>query len=382
VSQSSPATGTLTWTGTTLDWTVHVGVSHYEAEADTSPSFNSPAFRTVSNTYINSTNGNADTQWYLNDLYFGTTYYWRVRARNTVDTCTWSPTWSFTTSDAVSLTAPSDQLLSVSTAGTILNWAPHVGIAQYQAQWDTVNLFNTALLQSVNKTYINSTNGNSDTEHPTGAMLPQQIYFWRVRAINAVDTSAWTTRSFSTGNTPIVLPITPTLISPPNASIVTSLNVDLEWSQVAGAGGYEYMISTLPDLSNAIPLLTGGTSLSYGPMTVGTTYYWRVRSLQGGNASNWTPIWSFTYDPSTGLSQGPENSFQVYPNPTSDRITIRMPASEPAQLLLIDAAGRTVRTLTVSGVGGTMDLTGLPSGGYWLRMVTTAGIRSVAVMKH
>ena len=382
VTQTSPATGTETWTGTTLEWGVHVGVSFYEAQVDTSAGFSSPAFRSVSNAYINSTGGNFDTRWAISDLYFGKTYYWRVRARNTVDTCAWSPVWTFNTRDFVTLTAPSDGLLNVSTAGISLDWSPHPIVAQYQVQWDIVNLFNSAFLQIQNTTYINNTDGNADTQQATGALLPQQVYFWRVRAINAVDTSAWTTRSFSTGNTPIVLPSAPALIAPANASTVITATIDLVWSAVPDVGGYEYQISTLPDLSNAIPLLTGGTQVPYGPMTVGTTYYWRARSLQAGNASDWSVIWSFTYDPSTGLSSGSKAAFMLYPNPTADRITVRLPTDGTGEIILIDANGRIACATRATGPVVMMDLADLPSGVYWLRVSGARFARSVAVVKQ
>jgi hypothetical protein len=325
---------------------------------------------------------NADTQWSGDDLYFGKTYHWRVRARNAVDTSAWSTVWTFATRDIVTLVSPTDLALNQNVGGVTLDWSAHIGVDLYQLQLDTVNQFNTQFLVSVPLAYINSNSGNGDTQYNTGALLTQQVYFWRVRAINAVDTSAWTARSFSTGNTPIVLPSAPTLIAPANASIVGTANIDLVWSAVPSVGGYEYEISTLPDLSNAIPLLAGGTQVPYGPMTVGTTYYWRARSLQAGNASDWSAIWSFTYDPSTGLSSASEAAFMVYPNPTADRITFVLPAEATGEVILIDATGRIALATQKTGPVVTMDLTDLPSGAYWLRVPGARSVLSVAVMKQ
>ena len=200
VTLVAPTTASSDWTGVLLDWAAHTGVSFYDVQADTVTTFNSPALTTASKTYINSSSVNTDTEHSLNNLYFGKTYYWRVRARNTVDTSLWSTTWTFNTRDYVTLLSPTNGQINVNIAGTTLDWAAHTGIAVYQMQKDTTYRFNSPLLVTTNQTYINSSSANIDTQFPTGALLLNQIYYWRVRAINLVDTSAWTTFLYSTGS--------------------------------------------------------------------------------------------------------------------------------------------------------------------------------------
>jgi len=86
VTLASPSSGSGTWTGVTLDWNAHTGVSFYDMQADTSLLFNSPALKEATKAYINSSSGNSDTEHFLNHIYFGTKYFWRVRVRNAVDT--------------------------------------------------------------------------------------------------------------------------------------------------------------------------------------------------------------------------------------------------------------------------------------------------------
>jgi len=229
VSLSSPLTGSNNWTGVTLDWQAHPSVKFYDVEADTNNAFNSPAFVSASKTYINSNSSNTDTDQTFGNLYFGKTYYWRVRARNMVDTTAWS-TDTFKTVDYVTLVSPNNGQINVSATGVTLDWTSHPGIGIYQFEMDTVNLFNSTFLIKVDKNYINSNSSNTDTQYSTGILRLNQVYFWRVRAINSLDTSAWTTRVYSTGS--CVPPAQPVAIQgnttvckeTSNAYIITAVN--------------------------------------------------------------------------------------------------------------------------------------------------------------
>jgi len=290
VTQSSPTSGTDQWTGCTINWAPHSGVSYYDWQADTSASFTSSAFRSGSNTYINSTDGNNDTQTYLYDIYFGKTYYWRVRARNAVDTCSWSTVWTINTRNYVNLSYPADAALNMSLNPT-LNWAPHSGVTYYQMQIDVSNLFNTANFLEVIKNYVNSTDGNSDTQQGLTGLTANTVYFWRVRAINGVDTSAWTQRWFSTGNAPVVLPPSPT-VAAGNCGLTNQpfSGVTLNWTGTGTANSYQLEITNSSLAFSGNPTVTGLTSTTYstGALPQGSNYCWRVRAVEGTLASDWS----------------------------------------------------------------------------------------------
>jgi hypothetical protein len=132
-------------------------------------------------------------------LFFGQSYYWRVRARNNIDTSVWTVK-NFETIDYVQLSTPADGSLNVSISGITLDWNAHPTVNSYHFQFDTVSTFNSTFLIDQNIAYINSSNVNADTKYLTGALIANKLYYWKVRAINAVDTSTWTIRYFSTGN--------------------------------------------------------------------------------------------------------------------------------------------------------------------------------------
>jgi hypothetical protein len=297
VSLYSPSNGSTAWAGLELDWYSHYGVDYYDMEADTSLQFNSPAKRANSKAYINSSSSNSDTEQWLEDLYFGATYYWRVRARNAVDTSAWSEIRNYTTRNYVNLSYPSDGALNVSSGGVTLDWYSHTGINIYQLQFDTTNLFNSVHLVQSNKNYINNSSSNNDTRHSTGALLPNTIYVWRVRVVNLVDTSAWTTRSFSTGSNPIVFPDIPELIAPENFAVDQSLNPILNWSDALAAESYFIEYDVSPGFSSPISLSADLSEIQIFNLSLSETYFWRVRSFKSGLVSDWSMVWQF----STGL---------------------------------------------------------------------------------
>jgi hypothetical protein len=295
VNLTSPADGATIWTGNTFDWYAHTGVDAYDLEVDTLTSFASGALRTATTAYINSSSSNTDTQITFADLYFGKAYKWRVRASNAIDTTAWSEMRTAYTADYVNLVSPADQAINVSSAGVTLNWNAHTLVDYYQVQWDTTNLFNSPLLQTNLETYINSSSSNVDTDHPTGALLPNQVYFWRVRAINAVDTSEWTIRVFSTGSF-IPNPGVPTLITPSNLATFVPTNPTFSWSATGNIQGYELQYGVNPNLLGATQITGTASSYSASGLLVDTTYYWRVRSYYGGTYSDWSSKWSFSTD--------------------------------------------------------------------------------------
>ncbi len=291
VTLSSPSEGAETWTGLEFNWNSHYGVDFYEIQVDTTTNFNSTALITDIEAYTNTSSSNDDTEEYLNNLYFGETYYWRVRALNAVDTSAWTMR-TIQTRDYVTLSSPSNMAVNQSNSGVNLNWNSHYGVTHYELEWDTTNLYNSTQLHNLLETYINSSSSNSDTYQSSGTLLVNQNYFWRVRAINTNDTSAWTARVFSTGAS-ITLPQEPSLISPANLSSTLLTDVDFSWNNASNAANYELQYSIDPTFTTAVTNTTTSTNLSVNGLDINEQYYWKVRSITGGYCSDWSVVWSF-----------------------------------------------------------------------------------------
>jgi Secretion system C-terminal sorting domain len=174
-----------------LDWTPLSGLTFYDYQWDTTNSFNSPLL-----TFSSIASGTSQIT--TSNLRFGTTYYWRIRARHTTDTSLWSAIRSFTTTDQIFLTAPLNGATNVS-ANPILDWSPLSGILNYQYQIDTVITFTNPTSGIV---------GSGSSQATVTGLLSQKIYYWRVRAWHAADTTNWSTiRYFGVGLNSIVAPL-------------------------------------------------------------------------------------------------------------------------------------------------------------------------------
>jgi len=83
----------------------------------------------------------------------------------------------------------------------------------------------------------------------------------------------------------------PRLLFPENGKFADSVTPTFRWLSVGGAKQYEVFWSPDPNLSSGhsmVSTATEGTIPPNRPLTIGLTYYWRVR---GGNEAGWGP-WS------------------------------------------------------------------------------------------
>ncbi len=294
VALNSPANNGSVFTGTTINWNSHSGIDFYEYQVDTTETFDSEVLIEGLEAYINSSSSNDDTDEYINDLYFGKTYYWRVRAINAVDTSEWETVRVFYTVDYVSLYTPANETLNINTSGTNLDWGSHYGVSFYDLEIDKTNQFNSPDLQEITKAYINSSSSNSDTYQHTGILDENTIYFWRVRAINAIDSSAWTTRWFSTGNAPLNLPETPILTSPTNNTTYLPTSFTFDWQDANNTSSYILQYADNNQFISAIQETSAVSEFAVSGLDENITYYWRVYSSDGTNISNWSDVWSFS----------------------------------------------------------------------------------------
>jgi hypothetical protein len=260
-----------------LDWNVVSGITGYNYQYDTSPTFNSPNL-------FNGTLG-ATSQVTLANLQFNTTYYWRVRAIKTtapIDSSLWSGAFAFTTINTITNLAPADGAINQE-ANVLLDWTAFSGITGYLYQYDTSPTFNSPNL-------FNGIIG-ATSQVASANLLFNTTYYWRVRAYHATDTSAYgPVWSFTTINAI-------TNLSPANGAINQETNVTLDWTAFSGITGYLYQYDTSPSFNspNLFNGIIGATSqVASANLLFNTTYYWRVRAYHAADTSAYGPVWSFT----------------------------------------------------------------------------------------
>lgn len=280
----SPADGKLhQMPDVLMDWNAVSGIGQvsYELQVDTSDQFPDPhIFETTT------------TSQPASELYFGTTYYWRVRATDDLGTSDWSEVFSYNTFDEVLLQSPGDgdegEMPNVelkwkkqASQGVIIS-----GITHYTFQISLDTLFTDPVMtKSVN---FNSFATTEPFHYGNASMLHFDTeYFWRVSARHALDTTEWSeVRSFTT----LVMP---ELSSPEDNATEQMLDVPLEWGLITGVFGYMYEVSKDPNFT--LPAMTVVDTNIVIPelLEFGETYYWRVLTFHNADTSDWSDAWSF-----------------------------------------------------------------------------------------
>ena len=144
-------------------------------------------------------------------------------------------------------------------------------------------------------------------------------YYWRVKAYSEIDSSVFSnTFKFTTQGR--LMP--PSLSSPTNNATGVSINPTFTWNSATNAEKYVLQISKSVTFSNLVVNDTiTGTSRAIQVALDGTTnYYWRMMSLNEGQASEWANYRIFTTEyiglPVPSLTSPSDLATSVAINPT------------------------------------------------------------------
>ncbi len=318
-------TQSLIWSNLIAGKTI-TGVKYYDIQADTSQNFNSPQLHSGTVAAIK-------FYFKVSNLRFGTKYYWRVRARHGLGTSQWAVIFNFTVAKTIVPLLPAnnavDQMLNAK-----LTWKAIKGLLGYEYQLATDTSFTSVI---------------SGSEVDTNFVISQFTmfggkYYWRVRGRDISDTMRWSARvAFTTINMV-------KLVSPPNSATGTAIKPIMRWTKQTGIVKYQMQVDVNQDFSAPLLDVKLADTLSQytmtKKMTYSTRYYWRMRALSDSDlpdTSNWSDAWSFTTLASTGISENGVLTSNIYPNPASSRVYVKLDVDEPLklQVAVIDLLGST-----------------------------------------
>jgi photosystem II stability/assembly factor-like uncharacterized protein len=297
----------------------------------------------------------------LNDMLFGTKYFWRVRAKHPSDISDWSAARSFKTVATVTLDKPNDGSTDEN-LDVLLKWKKASDNVVYEAEIDEDPNFSLPVSLSTEAIEINAM-----------GLKFGILYNWRVRAMHSLDTSAWSTAwKFTTS-------CTITLTDPANGATDIKTTPILQWDPFTGIEQYNVQVDK--NNSFAVPVLNdiiAATSSSYSVPVVlekNTQYFWRVRAVNGLDTSCWSPTWAFTTIPPVGIDEpGNDLQFSVYPNPVVNQLWIEVskPGNDPVRVTIHDILGKTLveQDMRFTNVIKTnsLDLSNMANGIYMIRL--------------
>ncbi|MDP2237463.1 MAG: T9SS type A sorting domain-containing protein [Bacteroidales bacterium] len=162
---------------TLVKWTSHTGIVRYTVQLAMNPNFIDPF------TYESFV-----PEYRFIGLIYGQDYYWRVMARHGGGASPWSPVFKFTTSNTVNLIAPANNATNLM-RNPRFSWSEIRGTQKYLLQFCTENTFTCPNDRIVTNSFYQI----------MYLLNPDTDYYWRVRAIQGLDSTNWSqVRKFTT----------------------------------------------------------------------------------------------------------------------------------------------------------------------------------------
>jgi M6 family metalloprotease-like protein len=240
---------------------------------------------------------------------------------------------------------PLDQTVNAPTNPTF-SWSAVPGAESY-------NLM-VALDANFESTIINLLDLNQNT-YTYNNLMPYTTYYWHVAAFSMVGMTEYCpAQMFTTGNISII-PVVPTLVSPPSSATNQPRNVLLRWNAANYAQFYHYQLS-LNSYFTSIVLeqdSLNALQIRLDALEPNTRYYWRVRSGNPAGYSSFSAIRNFVTGDFFTANEDEVNVqttalLQNYPNPfnLSTRIGFQLKdINQPAKLTVFNIRGQVVKVL-------------------------------------
>ncbi|MGY4532098.1 Ca2+-binding RTX toxin-like protein [Pseudomonas sp. TE3786] len=261
---------------------------------------------------------------------------------------------------------------------------------QYRIQLDTNERFDSGAV--LDSDWFAAAQGTVQWTVPQ-TLSENRHYFWRVRASDGEQESAWVTGSYKVNQHPEA-PATPTISNPTSGAWVEVRNPRLEVHPAVDPDGdalsYEFSLHTP---SGAEPLATQvvselGWTPSF-PLQDNSSYRWRVRTVDPtGLTSPWSD-WQTFFVNENGVDDAPGLSF-VLPNTdqtlTGGSVSIQWTDQDPDSAATIDlyANGQVIASGLAEDPDGDADqfvwsLAGMQPGTYRISAVIRDASSSVTV---
>lgn len=338
-------------------WEAITGITAFDMQFDVVNTFDSPE------SHIQTAAGNL-AQIPAADLFFGTHYFLRIRARHAVDTSEWSLVRGFSIVDVLTLKKPVNNATNL-TPDVEFEWNRIDGINNYNCYISTDPLFaqfdTYIVAKNLTKTIPDTLNFGTQ-------------YYWKLAAIHNHDTLISEQRSFSVIDKA-------ELSLPANNATNVELGPFLKWNKISGVLSYKLQLASNAAMNNALNYsipATIGVGLEQfkvpnNQLDSASTYYWRVQAISSRDTSAWSNTWNFRCV-ALGIDNPAQfnNGIKMYPIPAVNAVNIQLNSSFSGKVVvsLYDLLGKARIEREVQIVNGAIrdfQLGLLPDGIYMLR---------------
>jgi cyclophilin family peptidyl-prolyl cis-trans isomerase len=165
------------------------------------------------------------------------------------------------------------------------------------------------------------------------------------------------------------VPNSPLLNTPTTGTIVTGTSRLLKWFSVSDAIYYHLDVSTdsnFTTLFKSIDIAAIANNVS--GLSPNTTYYWRVRTNNGGHWSANSSAWNFNTSSGVGIEPYLEpEKINVYPNPSEGQFTFAG-LENKSTIMIFGLSGECIYSKISAGTTETIDLSGIAKGFYFYKI--------------
>ncbi len=349
---------------------VSVPTSFYWSNTSASRSFRFQLFSTFPQNHLILDTNLLTTSFQIDSLEKNSTYFWRIRSYDFLDSSDYSDTSFFTTTiepSAPVLVSPSNNALKIA-INSVLKWNTVSNATVYRIKLMHDSLGTDMIIDTVSPNVTLNVYG----------LEKNSRYYWQVFAKNIFGETASEVWSFITAERE---PDPVSLAGPTDGDTVRQSTVDLVWfKSPQNAHLYYIEISTKEDMSGSAMDSVTDTSKTFQVSGSFDTYkyYWRVRAVNGAGLGEWSEVQSFYVKvPGSAVSTVNLHSNNLRFFSVNNTIRYSLPAAGFVTIKLFDLNGRTVKTLVNAHQNaGTFShsLNGMAKGTYLLR--TRAGTYS------
>lgn len=300
------------------------------------------------------------------DLEYGATYYWKVKAVFGETESDWSDIWSFSVKeksmelDAPELTSPEINSENVSVE-TYFRWNDVENADSYIIVINDSPEFTDPIFEE---------NVTDSEFKPETDLEFNTNYYWKVKAVSGENESIWSQTWGFTTEGDLVLPGKAVLISPSNGATDVNLQPKLTWEDEENVIKWRLIVSDNSDLNTIIAEMeiTDNYYQFNEDLTADMTYYWAVNAWNELGYGEQSDVFQFTTKSGSSVLYDENNKYvKIVPNPASESISI----IEFEEMIInnakiIDISGKTITTLNTNEINNDIDISYLSSGKYFI----------------